>query len=184
MMLEQEIASIMAFALTKAGNPKPFYWDVPERFEFPAMYFPQPEINTRGETFRTYAMEYVWYINVLCETTEDAHAKAWEVLSALKRARNLVPLIEQDGSESGSHLRLDDPSLKTVDSGVVQLGLSWTSRRPYDYDEAVKMQHWDVEGWSNPDVYVTRNVATAMESAINDYMRNYPRPEYAHEGAE
>ena len=142
MLLEQEIASIMKFALTQAGNPSPYYYNVPEKFVFPAMFFPQPEIRTRGETFHTYAMEYAWYINVLCETTEEAHAKAWDVLTALKQARNCVPLIDTDGEPTGEKLRLDDPSVRPVDTGVVQLTIAWKSRRPYAVPDTSLMQHW------------------------------------------
>lgn len=143
MLLEQEIASIMAFALENADNPSPYYWNVPEKFRYPAMYFPQPEIDTGGETMRTYSMRYSWYINIFCATTENAYALAWKVLTALKRKRNLVPLLNEDGSKSGRKLRLNDPSVKTIDNGTAQLSLSWTSRRPYEYAEAQRMIEWD-----------------------------------------
>lgn len=137
MQLEQEVASIMMFALKAGGNPSPYYYDVPEQFKFPAMYFPQPEIITRGETFRTYASEYAWYINIMAETTEAAQEIGLEVLTQLKRARNLVPIVDEAGNLTGRKLRLKDPSLRKVDTGVVQLTLEWTSRRPYDLAEAM-----------------------------------------------
>lgn len=181
MLLEQEIASIMAFALRYAGNPSPYYYDVPENFQYPAMYFPQPEIDTGGETFRTYAMHYSWYINIFHKTTEDAFAMAWKVLTALKQKRNLVPLINEDGSKAGGGLRLNDPSAKVVDTGVAQLTLAWTSRRPYDCEDVQKMVEWEVSGWKHPDIYNTVDVATALENAVRNYISSYPEPEYAGE---
>lgn len=142
--LEQEIASIAAFALDKGENPKPYYWNVPEGFAFPAMYFPTPEINSRGETFFTYALEYAWYINIFAETTEKAHQIGLQVLTALKMGRNLVPLIDKDGQDTGKRLRLNDPSLKNIDTGVEQLTIEWTSRRPYAPDEAELMRIFHV----------------------------------------
>lgn len=145
MLLEQELASIMAFALKHADNPAPYYYDVPESFRYPAMYFPKPEITTAGETFRTYAMRYAWYINIFCATTEDAYKLAWQVLTALKQRRNLVPLINEDGTEiagTGNGLRLDDPVLKPVDAGVMQLTLTWTSRRPYNREDEQTVAEW------------------------------------------
>lgn len=131
MTLEQEVASVMSFALESAGHPHPYYWNVPESFEYPAIYFPQPEITTGGDTFGTYASEYAWYINFFAETTEEAHEIALATLTALKRARNYVPLLNEDGTETGKKLRLKDPSLKRVDTGAVQLTIEWTSRRAY-----------------------------------------------------
>lgn len=136
------MASIMTFALRSAGTLHPYYYDVPDEFRFPAMFFPQPEIITRGETFRTYASEYAWHVNIMCETTEAAHEIALKVLTKLKRKRNLVPLINEDGEEIGKKLRLKDPSLKRVDTGAVQLVIEWTSRRPYDLPDVLKMQRF------------------------------------------
>lgn len=144
MTLEQEVASIMAFALSGAGSPSPYYYDVPEQFNFPAMYFPQPEISTRGETFRTYASEYAWYINILCETTQEAHERGLALLTKLKQARNLVPVIDTEGNDTGEKLRLNDPALKNIDTGVVQVTIEWTSRRPYDRTEPLLMQHYKI----------------------------------------
>lgn len=143
-MLEQEMASIIMFALNSAGNPAPYYYDVPENFKCPAMYFPQPEIATSGDTFLTYDMRFAWYINVFCATREKASAMAQQVLTAIKQSRNLIPLITEDGEKiEGSWLRLDDPSFQIVDGDVAQLTLTWHSRRPYastliDYDKVMK----------------------------------------------
>lgn len=160
-MLEQEIASIIDFALKYAGNPKPYYYNVPEHFIYPAMYFPQPEITTRGETFRTYAMQYSWYINIFCKTTEKAYEMAFKVITALKRKKNLIPLIDEQGY-CGEGLRIDDPSLKKVDNGVIQLTIEWTSRRPYDADVVQKMMRYDVK------MHIVEDLKRAYTEAVNN----------------
>ena len=137
--LEQETASVMEFALRTAGDINPYYWDVPQDFKRPAMYFPQPEIDTGGDTLGTYASEYAWYINVFADTTEEAHGIARRVLTALKRAKNYVPLLNEDGEATGKKLRLKDPGLKRGDVGVAQLTIEWTSRRSYADDEPPKV---------------------------------------------
>lgn len=141
MTLEPEVASIIAFTQNNAGHLNPYYWNVPEDFNYPAIYYPQPEITTGGDTLGTYASEYAWYINIFAETTEEAHETGLALLTALKRARNYVPLLNEDGEATGRKLRLKDPSLKRVDTGVVQLTIEWTSRRDYYAPETTKMQH-------------------------------------------
>lgn len=136
MELEQEVASIIAAAQRIAGDIGYYYWNLPESFRYPAMFFPTPEITTNGDTFRSYASEYSWYIKVFSETTEQAHRIALTVLTALKEARNYVPLIDEEGQPTGKNLRLKDPSLKKLDEGVVELVVEWTSRRPYDRNTA------------------------------------------------
>lgn len=140
MKLEQEVASIIAFATHSAGDPNPYYWNVPEDFERPAIYFPQPEIDTGGDTLGTYASEYAWYIDIFADTTEEAHEIGLAVLTALKKARNCVPLLNEDGEPTGKKLRLKDPSLKGGGAGVAHLKIGWTSRRSYAGPEPPKVQ--------------------------------------------
>jgi len=138
--LEQEIASIITFALHSAEGINPYYWNISENFVFPAMFFPVPEITTSGDTFRTYASMYSWYISVFAATTEKAHAIGLKVLTQIKRARNYVPLIDIGGNQTGKNLRLEDPLLQNVNPSVAQITLRWTSRRPYDAPEPPKVQ--------------------------------------------
>jgi hypothetical protein len=138
--LEQEVASVIAAAQRIAGDIGYYYWNLPENFKCPAMFFPIPEITTGGDTFRSYASEYSWYIKVFSETTEQAHCIALAVLTALKEARNYVPLIDEEGRPTGKKLRLKDPSLKKIDDGIVELVIEWTSRRAYDGNEPLKVQ--------------------------------------------
>ena len=71
-MLEQEMASIIKFVLDNAQGPSPYYWNVPQHFCVPAAYFPTPEIDTGGETFLTYYMDYIWYIKLFHKTGQGA----------------------------------------------------------------------------------------------------------------
>lgn len=144
-MLEQEIASIIKFVLEAAGNPTPYYWNVPESFVTPAAYFPTPEIVSDGETFLTYRLEYALYVKFFNRTTEEAYPLALATVAAIRGARNLIPLIDTDGEKTGSGIRLKDPTLKPLDDGAVQVGLEWVSRRLYNYEEVAKMQTYDLD---------------------------------------
>lgn len=131
-MLEQEMASIIKFVLDKAGGPSPYYWNVPQNFSVPAAFFPTPEIDTGGETFLTYYMDYVWFIKLFHKTGQGAYSLGYEAMAAMRAARNMIPLIAEDGSEvAGSWVRINDPQLKVLDDGAAQLTISWRSRKPY-----------------------------------------------------
>lgn len=173
-MLEQELASIMKFTLDRADNPSPYYYEVPQHFSVPAVYFPTPEITTGGETFRTYSMEYAWYIKLFHKSSNGAYSLGLAVLTAIKSNRNLIPLITVTGEKAEGNIRLDDPKLKVLDNGAAQLTLSWTSRRPYNTEETVKMQSYEVEGWNNPDIYISRVIPTAYAEAIEHYAITLP----------
>lgn len=131
-MLEQETASIIQFITEKSGDPSPYYWSVPEHFEVPAVYYPVPEVETDGETFLTYGLDYVMYVKFFHTTREKAYALAYTAAMAIREARNLIPLMGEDGSEAaGSWVRVDDPKFKALDGEAAQLTVSWRSRKPY-----------------------------------------------------
>ena len=148
-MLEQEMASIIKYVLDKAGGPSPYYWNVPQNFSVPAAYFPTPEIDTGGETFLTYYMDYVWFIKLFHKTGQGAYSLGHAVMTAIRAARNLIPLIAEDGSEvAGSWVRINDPQLKVLDDGAAQLTISWRSRRPYSDTTADREQAHSSSTWT------------------------------------
>lgn len=107
--LEQEIASVIRFILDSVPGTTPYYWDIPEGFVVPSVFFPQPELASLGDTFASYAVEYDWYIRFFASTDEDAYASAAAALNALCAARLLVPLIDETGAAAGGGVRLKDP---------------------------------------------------------------------------
>lgn len=68
------MASIIKFVLDRAGGPSPYYWNVPQNFIVPAVYFPPPEMETGGETFLTYYVDYAWYIKLFHTSGQGAYA--------------------------------------------------------------------------------------------------------------
>lgn len=147
-MLEQEVASIMKFVLTKSNNPTPYYNEVPEGFLVPSAYFPVPEINSRGDTLATYALGYDWYIKFFHSEVSLVNQLAFNVFSGIKASRNLIHLIDEDGQELRKGIRIKDPSMKIIDNCTAQISLSWDSYRPYNKREYEKMVVYDLNMYS------------------------------------
>lgn len=146
-MLEQEMASIIRFTLDKAGNPPPYYHEVPEGFLIPSVYFPPPEITSSGDTFRTYALRYTWFIKFFHLDAVRAYGLAFSVLDAIRAERNLVQLIDTKGKDTGRGFRIEDPTLKPIDGSpaAAQLTVSWNSPRPYNDPEVPKMVTYELD---------------------------------------
>lgn len=86
------------------------------------------------------------YIKFFSSTDEDAYSNAATALNALCAARLLVPLIDETGAAVGGGLRLKDPGgVKKVDTGVVQLALTWDSRRPYNVANYQKVMNYNLD---------------------------------------
>jgi hypothetical protein len=143
--MEQELASVMRFIQNKLPGLNYYYYKIPEDFSFPAVYFPPPEVTSNGDTFLTYSKDINWFIKFFAVKTQEAYSNADAVLTAIRRIRNLIPLINEDGSTSDDGLRINDPTLKIIDDGVVQLQIGFTSRQPYEDTEITPEKTQDYE---------------------------------------
>lgn len=168
-MLEQELASIIKYVLDSSGNPTPYYWNIPQSFAVPAAYFPQPEIDTDRATLNDYSAEYSWYINFFDSTTQGAHEHAFKALTAIVSNRRAIPLIDTDGSPTGKIFRISDVKLRTVDDGVVQLTVNFTSYRKYTREEVPQMQSYEAS--INGSRYTSIEISEAMENALERYLK-------------
>lgn len=149
-MLEQEIASLMRYTIDKAGNPSPYYHDVPQDFLVPAVYFPPPELSSRGDTLLTYALEYSLFVKFFCSSTQQAMGLGMAVLTSILSGGSLIPLIGEDGALGGKGFYVKDPRLRSVDGagGAAQLELAWDSPRPYNMPQAQKMMTLHLDMYS------------------------------------
>ena len=156
-MLDREIASAMRFLIDATNSPNPYYYNIPESFLTPAIFFPQPEITTRGDTLRTYALEFSWFVKFFDKDTQSAHLLAFAALTALQYKMCVVPLIDEAGGLTGRGFRMNDPAIRVVDAGAVQLTLRWDSARPYFEEPVEKMMVYHTNKW----------VKSAYERAVN-----------------
>ena len=156
-MLDQEIASIMHYLINITDNPNPYYYNIPENFLTPAVFFPQPEITSQGDTLNTYALEFSWFVKFFDKDTQSAHMRALAALTALQEKKCVVPRIDEKGQLTGRGIRLNDPSLRVIDDGAVQLTLTWNSPRPYFGESVEKMMIYHTNIW----------IKSAFDSAVN-----------------
>ena len=129
--LEQEVASYIHFVISALGEITPYYWEVPADFMVPSVFFPTPEVETHGDSLNSYEMAYTWFVKLFHKTDGEAQNLALTALTAIKKARNCIPLIDEDGNEAGRGFRVLDPSIKRVERGAWQLQLRWESPRAY-----------------------------------------------------
>ena len=139
--MEQEVASAASFINCAVGEDvSPYYWEVPANFMVPAVYYPAPEIESAGDALDTFEASYTWLIKFFHKTDAEAHDLARAALMAIKRARNVVPLIEVDGTAAGRGFRVRDPSIKQVDRCAWQLTLRWDSPRYFDRADSQQVE--------------------------------------------
>ena len=143
--MEQELASIAKFMLTGVGNGvSPYYRELPESFRVPAVYFPTPDIATGADTLNTYRADYQWRISFICSDQQDAYRLGQTALTAIKKNRDLVPLLDTTGSQLGKRFfRLKDPELRVGTGNTVFLNLRFTVRKSYTDKRGTKVATYD-----------------------------------------
>ena len=120
----------------------PYYYELPEGFVVPSVYFPTPEVAPMGDTFSSYKFEFVWFVKFFHVNELQVYELAFDVLTAITTSRNLIPMIESDGAQANYGIRIKNPKLKKIDGtpSVLQLEISWKSSRPYTEIELLKIQ--------------------------------------------
>ena len=162
-MLDNEMYSIMLYIEKTINPPHVFHTKVPDGFKTPAVYYPVPELLSGGDTFSTYKLSYLWLIKFFADKENQAADMAYTMLDTIRYHRNKVQLMGYDNAPvEGRFLRLKDPTMRYLSDTspeVVQLTLSWDSRRPYYREPVQKAQHIHL------DIYTKSAIDKAIEKS-------------------
>lgn len=164
-MLEYEIASAERRIIDLCGDVTPYYWEIPENFKVPSVYFPMPEVESKGDTLTTYRLEFVWYIKCFASTSQEAYDMALGVVNGIRASRNAIPIINPDGSEEGRFFRLRDPTLKLLERGTCQITIRWRSSRDYIHSGAQTADRLTFTQQNKAQAEARANLETAFHAA-------------------
>lgn len=137
-MLDPERGSIIKF-FNDVNPVKVYIKKVPENMAVPSMYFPIPISDGERDSFSSYTNDYQMFVKVFEENSQQAFDTAEKITESIKVLKNIIPIYNEDGVESGSFLRIDKVKSREIDEGVVQIEVNWKSRRMYKKEESGKM---------------------------------------------
>ena len=129
--MTQEMASIARAIISLHSSYNVYYNHVPEGYIPPALYFPLPTVEVMSDSLNGFKYHYSWYIKVFHKTTEDAWNAASRIQSFFKDNRNLVPIVEEDGSYTGKYLKIYDVKVNEIEENTMQAYIQWDSHRGY-----------------------------------------------------
>lgn len=141
-MLEQETAGIIKFVLEAAGDPTPYYGNVPEGFAVPSAFFPSPDISYQPDSLSSYEADCCLYIKFFHSSNEDAYSMASEVFDCINKVHGMIPLADLSGSPTGKYIRIKNTAVSKADECAYQLQVDWSSSRPYSLEEAERIQNF------------------------------------------
>lgn len=106
--------------------------EVPQNFEVPSIYFPPPRVFDGNDTNQTYVKTYSLSVKLFHRDSKQAYKEAETISDAINSNRNIVPLLDPDGSKTGDYLRISRVEVRIADSGVATIALTWDSRYFYE----------------------------------------------------
>lgn len=142
--MNQEVGSIMSY-LYKCF-PVPVYdLELPEDFKIPSMYFPRPTFNNGNDTIQTYMKSYTINIKLFHRDSNQAYDKSEELADVIMRNRDVIPVVDKEGRETGDFIRFNRIETRIGDQGVAILVLNWDSRYYYHREEYPAIQYFSFE---------------------------------------
>lgn len=135
MVKDKYLTSIAKF-LHKSGSKvvslNPIFHQMPEQLKLPAIYFPNPLVNSFNDTLSSFLLVYSWYVKIMANSTEEAYEVAAQIQMDLCSNRFYVPVLKEDGTVDGNkRIRIKSPEIKQLDNAVYQIALTWEERNHY-----------------------------------------------------
>lgn len=120
--LEQCLASAVRYIQDHADpQAKKYFDDLPESFMVPAIYFLAPRTVSRKATLQSYLTEIYMEAWFIAGTNWQAYADAANVRDCIILDDCAMSILENDGSQSGKYIRVDNIEIKQIDTGAVRL---------------------------------------------------------------
>ncbi|MBR1532715.1 MAG: hypothetical protein IJ643_11720 [Eubacterium sp.] len=152
MLKEQYLLSIAHFMYESGKKVAPelkrVFSELPEDMKLPAIYFPDPEVLSFPGTLSSDRLNYNWFVKVIAISTETAYEIAAQIQRDVCGQYSLIPILNQDGTETGNYIRLEKPQIKKIDRHTYQLAIGWNENLVYyDVDKSAlgNIQHIDFE---------------------------------------
>ena len=135
----------LANACLEMGGITHFYSDnVPDDFAVPSLYFPPFESYPSVSALNSYQTSYTLYANVFALTRQDAMEIAEKIVQGIMQKKCRLPVLNSDGSDSGTIFKLNPPEARVVEEGVAQLTLTYSIIKEFKKKTYPKMQNFGI----------------------------------------
>lgn len=129
--MDQYASSLARVCLELGGIPVFYEDNVPENFYIPSLYFPAPELIPEASALNSYQEKYSIYAKVFALTRKEAGELACKITRGIMGRQGMIPVYNEDGTDSGMSLKVEPPASRIVDEGLAQVTLSYKIIRAY-----------------------------------------------------
>lgn len=129
--VERDTASIARFIIDAVGKTSVYYDEIPKDFQIPAIYFPTPNVDSDSDALGYYQFHYIMAVKFFHSNNESAYNMALSAINSIRSSHNYIPVVDNEGIRTGDLLRVSDPNIRKVDSGIYQVEIQWDSIKAY-----------------------------------------------------
>ncbi|WP_437132439.1 phage portal protein [Bacillus atrophaeus] len=141
--MNSETGSIMAFFYKQW--PVPIYdSELPDHFQIPSLYVPVPSIFEETDTVSTFKKTYSLNMKLFHTDSALALKEADRLADTVRECRNIVPLLDESGAETGDFIRITRMETRVGDRGEAVMTVRWSSRYYYQKTEQPVLQDIDI----------------------------------------
>ncbi|WP_206458703.1 hypothetical protein [Anaerovorax sp. IOR16] len=133
-MLENLIASITKRMCDIANIKKVYFDEVDDGFVSPSIFIPTAEQAPQGDTLTSFRFDTALYFKVFANTTKEAVKLAENITTQISKHKNIINILNEDGSNTGETFRLKSISCKKADTGIAQIYVRFQTVFAFDVD--------------------------------------------------
>lgn len=134
--MTEDFASVVSYIMNTVGKPAnthDYYENVKDGFALPALYFKIPDISPSKYILSSqYVNSNTAYIEVYHLSNDLAYTLANDIANAIFKNRCYIPLLNEDGTETGLFIRVTVNKVARIDDCVAQVQLTWDYRKNYN----------------------------------------------------
>lgn len=134
--MTEDFASVVSYIMNTVGNlanAQDYYENVKDGFKLPALYFKIPDISPSKDILSAqYVNLNTAYIEVYHLSNDLAYTLANDIANAIFKNRCYIPLLKEDGTETGLYIRVTVNKVARIDDCVAEVQLTWDYRKNYN----------------------------------------------------
>ncbi len=132
MQLEVEIASIAKMMTKETGITTVHFSKIEDGFETPCIFFPEPHIFGKAHSLSAFGVDFTEYMNIFADTSEEATSAAVKAVMFILSNGWKVPIVDTEGNQTLKSFYMDQPEIKEIEAGVIELKMSWKRRTAFN----------------------------------------------------
>lgn len=115
--------------------------EVPQDFAVPSILVPTPSTFNGNDTNMTFNKTFSLSVKLFHKSSSKAFSEAERIIDAVSSGRDLIPIVDVTGKETGQFIRVNRIEAREGDGGVAIIVVNWNSNYFYNRETWPTLQN-------------------------------------------